>query len=59
MNVPTDIAKQVVDSLRGTPFLLALLVINIIVLIGFSLVIHEVSNAMERREALILKCLDK
>jgi hypothetical protein len=59
MNVPTDIAKQVVDSLRGTPFVLSLLVVNIIVLIGFALTIHEVSNAMERREAMVMKCLDK
>jgi hypothetical protein len=59
MNVPTDIAKQVVESLKGTPFVLSLLVVNIIVLIGFALVLHEVSQAMERREALILKCIDK
>jgi hypothetical protein len=59
MNVPADIAKQVVESLKGTPFVLSLLVVNIIVLIGFALVLHEVSQAMERREAMILKCLDK
>jgi hypothetical protein len=59
MNVPADIAKQVVESLKGTPFVLSLLVVNIIVLIGFALVLHEVSQAMERREAMILKCIDK
>jgi hypothetical protein len=59
MNVPADIAKQVVESLRGTPFVLSLLVINIIVLIGFALTLNSISNAMERREAMILKCIDK
>jgi hypothetical protein len=59
MNVPADVAKQVVESLRGTPFVLSLLIVNIIVLVGFSLVVHEISQAIERREAVLIKCLDK
>lgn len=59
MNVPSDLAKQVVDQLKGTPFVLALLIVNIIALGGFGYTLNEVSNAMERREALILKCLEK
>ena len=59
MNVPTDIAKQVVESLRGTPFVLALVMINIIALVGFGFILSEVSNAMERREGLIKACIER
>jgi len=59
MNVPTDVAAKVVESLRGTPFVLALVLVNITALIGFGFVLHEVSSAMERREAMILKCIEK
>jgi hypothetical protein len=43
-----ELAAQVVEQLRGTPFVLALLVINIIVLAGFAFMLHEVGNAIER-----------
>jgi len=59
MNVPGDIAKQVVETLRGTPFVMALVVVNIIALIGFGFVLNEVSNAMERRESLIKACIER
>jgi len=59
MNVPADVAKQVVESLRGTPFVMALVIINIVALIGFGLVIHEVANSMERREGLIKSCIER
>jgi len=59
MNVPVDIAKQVVESLRGTPFVMALVIINIIALIGFAFVLNEVSNAMDRREGLIKACIER
>ena len=49
MNVPSDIAHKVVDQLRGTPFVLALLVINVVVLAGFAFTLHEVSSAMEQQ----------
>ena len=62
MNVPTDLARQVVESLKATPFLLALLVINMVVLAGFAFTLHQVSSAMERRERMIApilaRCLD-
>ena len=58
MNVPHDIARQVVDSLRATPFLLALVMLNVISLAGFAFILVEVSQAMERREAIIARCLD-
>jgi len=59
MNVSSSVAKQVVESLRGTPFVLALVILNIVALLGFGYVLHEVSNAMERREGLIEKCIDR
>ena len=58
MNVPNDLARQVVDSLRATPFVLALLTLNVITLTGFAFVLYEVSQAMERREAVLARCLD-
>jgi len=57
MNVPTDIAKQVLDTMRTTPFVLAIMIINGAALVGFAYTLHEVSNAMERREALLDRCL--
>jgi hypothetical protein len=59
VNVPHDIAKSVVDSLKTSPFLLALITINVIALIGFAFVINEISNSMERREAWVKYCLEK
>jgi hypothetical protein len=58
-NVSDNLAKQVVDSLRATPFVLALLVLNVISLAGFAFILVEVSQAMERREAIIARCLDR
>lgn len=54
-----EIAQQVMEQLRGTPFVMALLVINIIVLIGFALTLREVSQAMERREAIFKDCMNR
>lgn len=59
MNVSGDLARQVVDQLKGTPFVLALLVVNVIALFGFGYVLHEVSSAMERREDLIKACIER
>lgn len=59
MNVPQDVAKSVIDSLKGSPFLLALITINIIALLGFGYVLHEISDSMERREAWVKYCLEK
>ena len=54
-----EIAIQVIEQLRGTPFVLALLVINIVVLAGFAYTLHEVGNAIERRDSLIKACIDR
>ena len=59
MNVPHDIANKVIDTMRATPFVLALLIINTVVLGGFAFSMHEISNAAERRDGLLQSCLDR
>jgi hypothetical protein len=59
MNVPTDIAKDVVASLRGTPFVLVIIVLNTIVLGMFTFTLYSVSEAMERREGLLKACIER
>jgi hypothetical protein len=54
-----ELAAQVIDNLRGTPFVLALLVINIIVWAGFAFTLHEVGNAIERRDAMVRACIER
>lgn len=56
---PKEIAHQVIEQLRGTPFVLALLVINILVLIGFAFTLHEVGNAIERRDGILKTCIER
>ena len=57
MNVPADIASKVIDSMRATPFVLALLILNVVVLCGFAFALHEVGNAIERRDNILEKCI--
>ena len=59
MNVPADIANKVIETMRATPFVLALLIINTVVLGGFAFSMHEISNAAERRDGLLQSCLDR
>jgi hypothetical protein len=58
MTLP-DMANKIVDATTSTPVLLAIMVINIVVLIGFGLVLRESSNAAERRDAMIERCMQK
>ena len=44
---------------HNTPFVLALLVINIIVLAGFAFTLHEVGKGIERRDAIVKSCIDR
>lgn len=57
MNVPSDIAHKVVDSLRSTPFVMVLIVINTLALAGFAFSLHEISKAAERKDTLLEKCI--
>lgn len=54
-----ELAQQVVEQLRGTPFVLALLLINITVLAGFAFTLHEVSKGNERRDVMIQACIER
>lgn len=58
MNVPTDVAKHAIESLRSTPILLALILMNIIMLFGFWWTLSSVAKAMERRDAMIKSCIE-
>ncbi|MET4203910.1 hypothetical protein [Bradyrhizobium sp. LA6.12] len=53
----SEIAKQVVETMRATPFLLAILIINLAVLIGFAFTLREVGNAIARRDAMLERCI--
>ena len=57
MNV--TLIKTTVDALKGSPILLVILILNVIVFAGFGYTLHSVSAAMERREALLKACIEK
>jgi hypothetical protein len=59
VNVPHGIAKQVIDTMRATPFVLAILVVNTLALVGFSYALHEIANAAERRDGLLELCMKR
>ena len=59
MNVPHDIADKVIDTMRATPFVLAILIVNTLALAGFGYSLHEISNAAERRDGLLETCMKK
>jgi hypothetical protein len=53
----TKAASTAVDALKNQPLVLALVLINIIFLIAITFVLHEVSQSIERRDAMIERCL--
>lgn len=57
MNIPTDVAHKVIETMKATPFVLALLIINVVVLAGFTLTLLEVSKAVERRDRILERCI--
>ena len=57
MNVPTDVTKQVIDTMKATPFVLAILIVNSIALGGFAFSLHEISKAADRRDTLLERCI--
>lgn len=59
MNVPHNIADKVIDSMKATPFVMALLVVNTIALAGFAYSLHEISKAADRRDNLLELCMKK
>jgi len=57
MNIPAELASKVVDTMKATPFVLAILIVNVTVLAGFAFTLHEVGSAISRRDKLIERCL--
>jgi hypothetical protein len=56
---PSQIASSIVDNLKSQPFVLALLVINVIVLAGFAYTLHEVSKSIERRDGILQSSVER
>ncbi|MFK4534269.1 hypothetical protein ABIA00_002452 [Bradyrhizobium ottawaense] len=46
-------ASAVAESLRSQPLALALVVINLLFLIGFAFMLREIAQAVERKDALL------
>lgn len=51
------LAHKLIDSMTGAPFVLAVLVINLAVLAGFTLTLMEISQAVERRDRILERCI--
>ena len=52
-----EIVGNVVESMKSTPFVLALLIVNVLTITIFSYTLHEISEATARRDAIIERCL--
>jgi hypothetical protein len=53
------VAQDVVSALRGQPFALSLVIINILVLVGFGYTLREVGKSIERKDAMLQRCIGK
>ena len=53
------VAQDVVSALRGQPFALSLVIINILVLVGFGYTLREVGKSIERKDAMLQSCIGK
>jgi hypothetical protein len=54
-----QLASNVIDSLRSTPMALAVIVLNTIFLIMLVFVLREIAKSIERKDAMIERCLAK
>jgi hypothetical protein len=43
--------------MKATPFVLAILIINVTVLAGFAITLHEVGAAIARRDNILERCI--
>jgi hypothetical protein len=57
MNIPHKLADRVIDNMKSTPFVFALLIINCMVLAGFAFTLHQVGQSIARRDAILERCL--
>jgi len=51
------LAGKVVEHMKASPFVLAILIINFTLLAGFVYTLHEVSAAVSRRDNIIERCV--
>ena len=54
-----QLANSLITSLREAPLALALVVINLIFLISFTLTLREISQAAERKDALFTELMQR
>ncbi|WP_271591532.1 hypothetical protein [Bradyrhizobium sp. CCBAU 65884] len=52
-----QLATNIVESLRGEPLALVLVLVNVTVLAGFAFTLHEVGKSIERKDALLQNCV--
>lgn len=55
----TDIARTVAEGLKSQPALLAVVAVNVLSLLFFGYVLHEISAANTRDNALIIELVKK
>jgi hypothetical protein len=53
----TNAAATIAENFKSQPMVLALLLVNIIFLVAMTFILREVSQGIERRDALIEHCL--
>jgi ABC-type enterochelin transport system permease subunit len=53
------VANTIVHDLRHQPLLLALVVINVLFLVGTMLIWREVGQSVERKDALLVQLADR
>jgi hypothetical protein len=59
MGALKQLGSSIINGLREQPLALTLLVINAIFLMALSYVLHEVSDGIARKDAMIERCLAK
>ena len=52
-----QVIERIVHDFKQTPFLLAVVLINTLVLSGFVFTLVQVSNAVERRDRILERCI--
>jgi hypothetical protein len=53
----TNAATAIAENFKSQPMVLALILINIIFLVAMTFVLREVSQGLERRDAMIERCI--
>lgn len=55
----TDIARSVAEGLKSQPGLLAIVAVNVLSLVFFAYVLHEISASSARDDALLTELIKK